>query len=178
MKIVFLNGPPGSGKDTAADQFLGRYRAKFAAPTKAMVCGGLGVTLEWLEENKDKPHPALNGETPRKFLIRLSEDFIKPIYGDQFFGKVMVELLKKFGDNAVVFITDSGFLSEAIPVVAHVGIENCLKIELYRKGKDFKNDSRSYWHMDGLATRNVHNDLTTRELMEQIHSHLRDKGIV
>lgn len=166
MKIVFLNGPPGCGKDTAAEHVGMRVnRLKFAAPIKRMVAGCLNETIEWLEANKDIPDDRLNNETPRKFLIRLSEELIKPIYGKQFFGRCMVEELRKIetepgyrGINEYVLITDSGFWDEAVPVVNTFGIDNCLKIEIRRSGKTFEGDSRSYWKMTGLRTVSLFND--------------------
>lgn len=162
MRIVFLNGPPGCGKDTSADmvsEWVDTIMLKFAAPIKRMVCGALNITLEQLEKIKDRPHPVLNGETPRKFLIRLSEDIIKPVYGDQFFGRAMVgELDKLPSDDKIVIITDSGFLSEAIPVVKAYGIKNCLKVQIIREGKTFDGDSRTYWDMEGLPTVTLMND--------------------
>lgn len=170
MRIVFLNGPPGCGKDTAGDQMANRHGhalLKFADPLKNSVCGMLSISRDELERIKDRPHPALNGETPRKFLIRLSEQLIKPTYGDQFFGKVAVGKIDRMGDQFVHF-TDSGFLSEAIPVVNAIGITNCLKVEIYREGKDFSNDSRSYWHMEGLRTIKMQNDGRIDQLGEKL----------
>jgi hypothetical protein len=172
MKIVFLNGPPGCGKDTAAEALFKQMPCqllKFAAPIKRMVCGALGETLEWLEKNKDRPDPRLNGETPRQFLIALSEDLIKPRYGDRFFGNCMVgELDKRDASGGIVLITDSGFMSEAIPVVTGYGITNCLKVEIYREGTDFMKDSRSYWQMPGLRTVKLFNDGTIDQLPDKL----------
>lgn len=172
MKIVFLNGPPHCGKDTAADmisEWVDSHLLKFAAPIKRMVCGALNESLEWLEKHKDIPDARLSGETPRRFLIRLSEDVIKPNYGDQFFGKCMVgELDKLPSDGKIVFITDSGFFSEALPVVNAYGISNCLKVEIHRRGKTFEGDSRSYWHMTGLCEVQLFNDGRVDQLPEKL----------
>jgi hypothetical protein len=155
MKIVFLNGPPHCGKDTAAERLATTMPCqllKFAAPIKRMVCGALGETLQWLEKNKDRPDPRLNGETPRKFLIALSEDLIKPRYGDQFFGRCMVGELDKLDANGGVVY----------------GASNCLKVEIHREGKTFDGDSRSYWHMPELRTVRLHNDGTIDQLPEKL----------
>lgn len=162
MKIIFLNGPPGCGKDTAADNIgMKVHRLKFAAPIKRMVAGCLNESLDWIEKHKDLPDERLNGETARKFLIRLSEELIKPAYGDEFFGRCLVEELIKTeegGSNEFALITDSGFKSEVIPVVSHYGLKNCIKVEIHRPYKDFTNDSRSYWTMSGLRTIVLIND--------------------
>jgi hypothetical protein len=162
MKIVFLNGPPHSGKDTAAEMLLQNFPGvirKFAAPLKQSAAGMLGETVEWIEANKDKPDPRLNGETVRSFLINISEKLIKPLYGKQFFGKCMVgELDKLVGNTEFVFITDSGFFDEAIPVVNAFGVSNCLLVQVRRPGKTFEKDSRSYWQMHDLRLVNLFND--------------------
>lgn len=172
MKIVFLNGPPHCGKDTAAEMLSKSFPAtlrKLAAPLKASAAAMLGETVEWLEANKDKPDPRLNGETVRSFIINISENLIKPLYGDDFFGRCMVgELDKLVGTTQFVFITDSGFLGESAPVVKAFGITNCLKVEIHRPGKDFSKDSRSYWHMDGLREVKLHNDGGLDQLPEKL----------
>jgi hypothetical protein len=172
MRIVFLNGPPHSGKDTAAEMLAKNFPAtlrKFAAPLKASAAGMLGETVEWIELNKDKTDPRLNGQTVRSFIINISEKLIKPLYGDDFFGRCMVgELDKIFGETSFVFITDSGFLGEAVPVVNAFGITKCLKVEVHRRGKDFSNDSRSYWHMPGLREVQLFNDGTIDQLPEKL----------
>ncbi len=173
MKIVFLNGPPHCGKDSASDRLreaMGSIvQMKFADPLKDSVCGMLGISRAELERVKDIPHVALNGETPRMLLIRLSEDLIKPVYGDQFFGKIAVGKLDKLPMNAIVVFSDSGFLSEAIPVVTAFGITNCVKVEIHRGGMTFAGDSRSYWKMDGLRTVVVKNDSSITVLADRVY---------
>lgn len=172
MKIIFLNGPPHCGKDSAADRLFEANRSiirmKFADPLKDSACGMLGITREEFERIKDRPHPALNGETPRKFVIRISEELIKPNYGDQFFGKLAVGRMDKLPPNAEVYFSDSGFASEAIPVVAAFGISNIVKIEIEREGKDFSNDSRSYWTYPGMRVVRIKNDSSITVLADRI----------
>lgn len=175
MKVVFLNGPPHCGKDSAAERVgINCYLLKMAAPLKRACAGLLGETVEWVEKNKDRPDPRLNGDTPRNFLIRLSEDVIKPAYGDQFFGKVMVGEIDKIEASSVAghfdmaVITDSGFFDEAIPVVTAYGITNCLQVQINREGKNFSGDSRSYWKMSGLQQVQLYNDGNIDQLGDKL----------
>ena len=173
MRVIFFNGPPHSGKDTVVE-WLGRRlkfkHLKFATPLKVQLCALLGCTLAELEIIKDIPHPALKGGTPRQYLINMSEKFIKPIYGDDFFGCVQADhMARKIQGGEYVFFSDSGFLSEAIPVVKLVGIQNCMKIELHRPGKDFSKDSRSYWSMPGLRNVLIANSTEIEAMCKATH---------
>lgn len=169
MRIVFLNGPPGCGKDTAVSHltpYLTFTHLKFAAPIKRMVCGLLNEDMRWLEENKDAPHRTLGlnsdtaliqQDTPRKLLIALSEELLKKRYGENFFGRVMVNEISK-SMNKLVLISDSGFRTEAEPVIKKFGGPNCLQLLIRREGKDFRDDSRSYWRAPGCVQRDIIND--------------------
>lgn len=175
MKIVFLNGPPGCGKDTAVSHltpYLSFTHLKFAAPIKRMVCGLLNEDMRWLEENKDSKQrtlalssDAILGEwdTPRALLIALSEDLLKKRYGDTFFGHVMVNEISK-SMNRLVLISDSGFLHEAEPVIKKYGAANCMQIQISREGCSFAGDSRSYWEHKSIHRRLIVNRGTIHEL--------------
>lgn len=175
MKIVFLNGPPGCGKDTAVShlvQYINFQHLKFAAPIKRAVCGLLNEDTRWLEENKDLKHRALrvldgaalvNTDTPRQLLISLSEDLLKKRYGNDFFGYVMVNEIRKSAQRLII-ISDSGFAEEASPVLRQFGNPNALQIWITRPTKNFDNDSRSYWSLAGCARRTVHNNGTIHDL--------------
>jgi hypothetical protein len=175
MKIVFLNGPPGCGKDTVVQhlvQYLQFTHLKFAAPIKRMVCGLLNEDTKWLEQEKDVPHRTLRRsdgaaiasiDTPRQLLIALSEDLLKQRYGSDFFGLVMNNEISKAAQKLII-ISDSGFLDEAYPVVRKWGIGNCMHVRMYRPGCNFTKDSRNYWYIPDLATREVHNNDSIHDL--------------
>lgn len=175
MRIVFLNGPPKCGKDTAVSHlipYLQFTHLKFAAPIKRMVCGLLNEDTKWLEQEKDTPHRTLsladgaaiaNIDTPRQLLIALSEDLLKKRYGSDFFGRVMNNEISKVASKLVI-ISDSGFLEESGPVVRKWGISNCMQIQITREGCNFGNDSRSYWELNGLHRRMIVNRTTPHDL--------------
>ena len=81
----------------------------------------------------------------REWLIYVSEEVIKPFFGDQAFGHMFVNSLPEEG---VVFCGDSGFAAELQPVIDHVGVENVLVVRIQREGCTFEGDSRSYLDPD------------------------------
>lgn len=179
-RIVFLNGPPGCGKDTAVSRlvpYLQFTHLKFAAPIKRMLCALLQEDMKWLEMMKDQPHRTLalhqedailqEWDTPRATLIALSETFLKPRYGKDFFGRVMLNEISKSA-NSLIILSDSGFLEEALPVVKKYGHGNCLHLKLYRDTKTFDGDSRSYWSIPKVQQRNIYNDTTPHNLTMQV----------
>lgn len=184
VKIIFLNGPPGSGKDTVANGIvssLGRTRAKnmkFAGMLKdtchSMV--GLGhVATDCFEKTKDLPNHMLpydpvkkRNMTPRELYIWFSEEVLKPKFGKEHFGNVLVNQIEnvKHDGFRLIVISDSGFKEEALPVIKKFGIENCLLVHLCREGKNFDNDSRSYWEHSGLTTVTANNSGSLKDINE------------
>lgn len=181
MKFVLLNGPPGCGKDTAASQlipYLHFQHLKFAAPIKRMVCGLLNISMQELEELKDIPYPMLqldNGAivaeygTIRQLLISLSEEVLKPAYGNDFFGRALWNDAKK--SSAKMFlVSDSGFASEAEYVINKAGHANVLVIRIGREGHSFEGDSRSYWDHPHVKIKTINNNLTKHDLTMRVLS--------
>lgn len=173
MRIVLLNGPPSSGKDTIARRIVHEARSegvdvrelKFATPLKE-AAARLFPDVRWgLVGEKERtppnvPHPLLFGVTPRQVLIDLSERFFKPTFGTDYFGRRAVEQVEQAereGAAGVVF-SDSGFLEETLPLVAaHRG--NVAALHLYRPGCSFVGDSRGYLpFVDGLLVNSAEND--------------------
>lgn len=146
-KIVFLNGPPSSGKDEIAKLMAIRYdfkHMKFADIIKDITCAALSINRLELEERKEQKLEVL-GATIRAFLIWLSEECFKPKYGDDIFGRFMaMKTLNTIYDR--IIFSDSGFFSEFYPVAyANIGGQN-LVLEVHRPGYDYSQDSRSYWY--------------------------------
>jgi hypothetical protein len=87
-KIVLLNGPPGSGKDTlgnhAADYIPYANTYKFAEAVKLgthALYGMPGLPRDWFETTKEIPQACFDGLTPRQAYIHYSEKVVKPIFG-------------------------------------------------------------------------------------------------
>lgn len=93
----------------------------------------------------------INGElSPRQALILLSEVFIKPIYGEDFFGIYTNKKLQP----GINIITDGGFMEELKPMLKDNVNLNLVTILSYGFGKErteelknFNNDSRNYFQL-------------------------------
>ena len=77
--LVMLNGPPGSGKDFAAQTLveaddLSVSHHKFAEPLKDMACALLEIDNKTLEMSKKQPI-GLYGVTVRQLLIVMVKTF-------------------------------------------------------------------------------------------------------
>lgn len=185
MKAVFLNGPPGSGKDTAANALMASaiwnahfkgvkfkpYHMKLATPLKAAAHCLFGlpsdIPTEYFDDCKNIPSPDFFDETPRSVYIALSERFMKPEYGKASFGRIFTRRIKaatSMGlstDEPFIICSDLGFDEELDAVLSEViGRENALIIQVSRYGTGFKEgkDSRSYIEADDIATIGIHND--------------------
>lgn len=165
-RVIFLNGPPGSGKDLSAvilrnmldlkfpenGQSMFRVElCKFAAPLKHAAHNLLGIpfsTEHYEKENghdwKNKPTHLFFDHTPRSVYISLSEEYAKKQFGSDIFGRVAVRHINTVKQKNTFIFSDSGFAEEVIPVISAVGISNVLLIELERPGKTFAEDSRGY----------------------------------
>jgi hypothetical protein len=160
MKVILLNGPPESGKDTIAhvlETLIGESAVlKFAQPIIDHMQSTYGVSCVD-GEDKNQPCEALGGKSRRQYAIDWSEDWIKPRFGVDWFGRQALAAATSSRAEVVVF-SDSGFIDESIPVVKALGLHNCIQVRLTRPGCDFSNDSRSHWHITNLPFYNFHND--------------------
>lgn len=159
--IIILNGPPGCGKDTIASrltkhQYIGM---SFKSPMFRIAKTVLGPNRfdDFMKKYnnrklKEKVWPVI-GMSPRQFMIHVSEDFVKPLMGQNTFGYLAAEDVKVIISDmpwakGVVF-SDGGFPSE---------LEDLSKVEgafpfvvrLYREGYTFEGDSRNYMETSDL----------------------------
>lgn len=156
-KILLINGPPRSGKDTAGDMvanLTGATVYKFATALKhgahALFYGMHGdlspttcahaMHAAAFEQDKDKPLERFFGLTPREAYIALSEVFCKPLFGTAFFGTVLAAQIAADAP-ALAVITDSGFVPEAEELCTQFGRENVAVLQLYRRGHHFSEAS-------------------------------------
>jgi len=172
--VVFLNGPPGSGKDYATEILLHEddltvIHHKFSGPLKDMASALLRISKIELEMSKPLIVPPYNVSI-RQLLIDMSEKWMKPCYGTDIFGKIATELLAEHiqltdelkEDQPDLFvISDSGFDKEAHSVLQLFGNENALLIRLHRDGCTFEGDSRSYIELDDVRSVDINNDGTS-----------------
>lgn len=157
-KVIILNGPAGCGKDTLAmalvEMGFAKGTASFKNPMFNIALAALGPDAyrEFLDgyddrARKEKPEGFLNGLSRRQFMIAISEQFIKPVLGDDYFGRYLAENLPD-GDEVFV-VSDGGFASEVAPIVA--AGHDVRIVRLHRDGYTFEGDSRGYLYgVDGV----------------------------
>lgn len=175
-KIVIINAPPNAGKDYAAEKFAkwyGTIHQSFKYTLIKITCAIYGVSVEWWNENytreqKEIPMDVLGGRSMRQALIHTSENVIKPIFGNDWFGKLTKGMIIQ--DEINIF-SDGGFIEEMIPLT-ELDAE-ILLIRMTADGCSFDNDSRDFITDEdlseyGLTERvsvvDYHNNKTAKDL--------------
>lgn len=136
------------------------YHAKFSAPVKAGTLAAFGLFTESprrYENCKDDPHLDFYGLTPRQAYIEHAEQYMKILYGQDIYGRILGRRLLKIMHTAqeeqvhhVFVISDSGFMPEFNALINSLKPTNVLLIKLSREGKDFATDSRGYIQPEGV----------------------------
>jgi hypothetical protein len=172
-RIIFVNGPPRSGKDE-----IGRIMStscphvqtmKFAQPLIDAMQSAFGVSCV---DGYDKMARVseLFGRNRREVAIAMSEDFYKPMFGDDVFGKICLQKSLKIDPNKTIVFTDSGFRAEAEPIIAHYLSSSIEMVTVSRPGTNFDGDSRSYWRHNKIKSNRVVNNGTYEDLEQQVYS--------
>lgn len=156
--IFVLNAPKRCGKDTAA-RFMQTYcedmrSISFKDPIFNVFLATTGMDqyefheLYATDDWKDEPQDFLGGKTVRDMLIHISENFIKPFYGDDYYGVSLAKMLMaaedKIGQEVPWVIPDCGFDSEVDALVELLG-SRVVVVQFHREGfTDFGSDSRDW----------------------------------
>ena len=151
-KIIILNGPAGVGKDTIGNALAKDYNCittSFKRPMFEIAASILGarafskfVTAYDDRDQKEMPQSFLGGKTCREFMIWISESVVKPLFGNQQFGKLMSEHIQLCDEGFCFVCTDGGFPGEVARLVGdghHVTL-----VRIFMDGKTFAGDSRDY----------------------------------
>lgn len=194
-KIILFNGPPSSGKDTMASMINGLLEesscvVKFAAPLKTTVlhlfCGGDSRKFYDLDTDPVKKNEGrddifftnLDGQVVscRQAQIDVSEKYLKPIYGQNIFGRILAATIENDKDHDVFLVSDSGFRPEAEELVREFGEQNILLVRLHRDGTSYDGDSRSYIDLDDLEVKsvdieNINNDINAA--LTKVHAEVK-----
>lgn len=127
----------------SVEEFLHLYDRKVSSLTylEGLEIANSDFSLPNSEWVKDYKMYEVNGKwySKREWLIFISENIIKKHTTDTYFGD---SVTARIDDQDFVVITDSGFVSEALPVMQKVGKDNCLVIQLVKKDASTVKDSR------------------------------------
>lgn len=189
-KVILINGPARSGKDTLADVLEdAQYewaskkdlsyvlcRFKFAGMMHKMwrevfwdyLAPDEDTFLDYVDGSKKNEVFEPLGVSYRQAMIAFSEDFIKPLLGTSFFGRYTAQQIARqqlwYPKNELVaIISDSGFAEEAVAIIEKFGAENVLHIKLYREGFTFSGDSRNYIDLEPFGVESVELENITLE---------------
>lgn len=155
--VIILNGPPGCGKDTLQLAMHQRYGVECQSMKTPMfkiaqaMLGDSDFELFMKHYNdrseKESPQAYLNNQSPRHFMIWISEGVIKPMFGNQHFGKLASDAL--LTENSTAVFSDGGFPDEVIRLV-NDGYKVKL-VRLHREGFTFDGDSRNYIYLPDMV---------------------------
>ena len=172
-RVIFLNGPKQSGKDTIGEILAERCKhihlLKFAQPLIGGMQAVFGVSCAD-GKDKEEPTPDLMGFSRRQIAIDLSENWFKEKFGQEVFGEIALNKLQRIHPSKTIVFTDSGFLCEAQPILRLFMPKTTDIVKLSRPGHDFEGDSRSYWADDRTIRRRIFNDGTIDDLELQVES--------
>lgn len=155
--IFILNAPPQTGKDTIAAEVLRSTSAgtcAFKDPMFYMFCTTTGLDfydfMELYETPgwKDSPQGVTNGKTPRELMIHISENYTKPFFGKDYYGKWLAKYIENteenLGEQRAWVIPDGGFQPEFDAFKRILG-DRVHLIRIEREGhRDFSGDSRNW----------------------------------
>lgn len=156
MKVVLFNGPPGCGKDTVSHMLV--QHMEMQGVVSAIKEESLSMPLRHIAyamtqfqgafdgadyaRFKGVTFAEFRGKTGRQLMIDVSEDFLKPLYGETVMAKMLIERNANF--NGVMLVRDSGFQIEVDPLITAYGPHNVYLVNVTRPGKTFEGDSREW----------------------------------
>ncbi len=162
--IIILNGPPNSGKDTAAEFIVKMIsqvnHAKLSRPLKAAANNIFDLqpgTLKFFHEDSDLESPFLLGSTYRQVQIDLFV-MLQAKFGDDVLARLFIRYAKKNIAAKHIVISDCGRTVEAQALVAHYSKNEVALIKLAREGCDFSKDIREYVKIDCGKTTFINNE--------------------
>lgn len=153
--VVILNGPKDTGKDYMADYLVthhGFTKHEMKAPLRKILheistlhMGELGparcAQLELNRSLKESERETMFGNrTWREMMIWVSENVIKPKFGQNAFGLAALRAVMNETNEFIVF-SDCGFPEERKMLEGH---NNVVTVHIRWEGKTFEGDSRDY----------------------------------
>ena len=185
MYILGFNGPPNSGKDTCADSivpFIEQHtnlpikRESFSLPLRhiAYAMAGKTYSIDTYEDFKVTNFSQFD-RIGRDLMIDVSEDFLKPTYGDDIMSRLLIQ--RNIGFHGILIVSDCGFQPEIDYMSNLLGAERVLLAQVHRPGCTFEGDSRNWvTHVAGGVdyTDRIDNDGGLDELNVKLQAYAVD----
>lgn len=198
-KIILLNGPPSSGKDTAAKHIRDNYNFalrreglayndrcsldRMSMPIKRAFAGYMAAPIDadgavqGYEDRKDQQLPELDGRSYRQWQIDFSEHFIKPLYGSEAFPLLLAARIRRRFERGIanlIVVPDCGFQVEVAVLYTKFNPADILLVRCHRPDFGFQQDSRSYVRAPiGCATFDPLNNFNVEQYLLQIEAGVR-----
>lgn len=158
--VVLLNGPPRSGKDTAAKvlEGLDYKHLKFSAALKQEAHDRYGMTdkpVDYFEKVKDTALMEFDGHTPREVYIDVGTE-MREKYGPGVFGEMVCDQIMD-SDKSRFVVSDLANLEEALPLLNNPNLDVAI-IRLHRIGHSFEGDCRNYVSGHGILIKDIQNE--------------------
>jgi DnaJ-class molecular chaperone len=150
MYFIALNGPPGCGKDTAAEMLqhhaqrwgYGVNLEKLANPIRQMAYAMVGGGEDrQYDDFKLRTHAPFQ-RTGRQLMIDISESFMKEQYGKSIFAELLLQRCSRKAAGVIHIVSDAGFQQE-VSYLAALGHE-VVTVNILRPGCNFDGDSRQW----------------------------------
>lgn len=162
-KIIFLNGPPKSGKDHAIGVLRSILPAfghmKLSKPLKVAASAIMGKPMTELEPIKDKVLSPFN-MSYREMQIQVWQQMALCL-GEDWLGKCLVNSIMDQDEDTII-VSDAGRVQELIPVIRKFGASNIAIVQIVCPSSTFDGDIRGYINSPGITTFGVFNDKTSK----------------
>lgn len=171
-RLILLNGPPRSGKDTVGamiashlgnttcwmDKLSAELKERTHAMYRLFTIKGTPLRWDFFELKKDRPAEAFLGLTPRQAYIDAHERYWKPVHGEDVLGRLLLRRLQgtlEWTPELNLIITDAGDAPQCLPLVEVYGRHNTTLIRLNRPGSQW--DNRRAFDLDKVETVTLEN---------------------
>ena len=152
--LIILNGPKQSGKDTLCD-YAEHFLCYSIYRPIDVVIDHLGKTIlpgltqrTYCSREYREYYETPVGKSLRAVFISYSEDFLKPMYGRDYIGRLTADKIREeLNENTITFavVQAMGDVDEIRPIV-ELPWNNIILVRIHRKGCSFEGDSRKYFN--------------------------------
>lgn len=184
LKLLLLNGPPRSGKDTIANYIEEKYEkvehVKLATPLKMETLKRYlkkeTFTSEeyhtYCETLKDVPLEVFGGLTPRKAIIKTDKKLIRE-RGEGYLVKALFDLMEKAPGK--LYVCSDGGKPDELETLKNRTPEGSrvLLARVYRQGTSFRGDSRGYHEPFSIENSVTHYQTIINEGLDGLSEHVK-----